>query len=148
MSFVKSKWFIFSVVLAVIIAVGTVLYLQNKNVETVVEEDESDLLPPVQIKILNGCGIPGAANLIADALYYENIVVTSTGNANSFNYNKSIIIVKKDIPEDLKRLRKMTTIDEYTLAVTERTTAPFYVIVGKDYEQVIKRIRSKEKSKK
>ncbi len=144
----KNKWFIITVVLVVLITLVTVLLMHSKEEVVVSEEDESVMLPPVQIKILNGCGIPGAANLFADALYYENIVVTSTGNANSFNYNKSIIIAKKDIPDDLKRLREMTLIDDYTLALTDRTTAPFFVIVGKDYEQVIKRIRSKEKSKK
>jgi hypothetical protein len=143
---VKNKWAVIIAIIAGLAVIGTLVFFLflKKSPETV--KEEVDLLPPVQVRMLNGCGISGAANIFTDALYYENILVVSTGNAGSFNYNKSVIIVKKDNQIDLTRLMKMTGIEDYTYALSEKETVPFLIIIGKDYEELIKRITSKEKS--
>jgi hypothetical protein len=55
-----------------------------------------------------------------------------------------VIIVKQRDTKDLERLMEMTSIKDFTYVYTDKETVPFLIIIGKDYEKVIKRITSKE----
>lgn len=93
--------------------------------------------PAVKISLKNGCGFEGAATEMSEFLSDMNIEIVATGNAEKFIYNKTIIVVKKRDPVDLQRLMTMTGIQYWTLAESDEPTAPFVIIIGKDYEELI-----------
>jgi hypothetical protein len=90
----------------------------------------------LKIQVLNGGGTPGAATKMKKALEDKGYTVTDTGNASSYTYDETEILVKKDkeayialLEEDLK--------GSYTLgasAATVEDDEPYdaQVIVGKE----------------
>lgn len=87
------------------------------------------------IAIQNGGGVPGAGNKMSAKLKDLGYVVASTGNADSFDYDKTVIQVKSTKKEYLDLLKKDLSSD-YTLGTTSATltsgTADAVVIVGKN----------------
>lgn len=101
-------------------------------------------LPSIKISLKNGCGFEGAASEMTEFLSDKNIEIVASGNAEKFIYNKTIIVVKKMDHADLMRLMEMTGISNWTLAESDYPIAPFIIIIGKDYGQLI---QSQEKEK-
>jgi hypothetical protein len=50
--------------------------------------------PPARIRILNGCGVSGLADKMAEFLRTNSIEVIDAGNADNFNYPNTIVIEK------------------------------------------------------
>jgi len=96
-------------------------------------------LPAIKVVVKNGCGVEGLAAQYSEFLEKKNIDVVSTGDTPHPIYNKSVIEVKANDTEDLARLRKMTGIERYTLAVDTSYAAPFIIILGSDYEELMKK---------
>ncbi len=98
-----------------------------------------DKLPAIKVVISNGCGYEQLASEFAESLKDENIEVVSLSDTPKPIYDKSIIVMRKGDQEDLKRLMKMTGIQRWTSAENEYYSAEFEIIVGRDYEQYIKK---------
>ncbi len=94
-------------------------------------------LPPIQIELLNGCGVPDVARKVRDRLLDHNIDVIRFGNAKKYIYNKSIIVVRKDHKDDLERLKANTGIDQVVYALDEMAETPFQIIIGDDYKRFL-----------
>ncbi|MCD4651274.1 MAG: LytR C-terminal domain-containing protein [Candidatus Cloacimonetes bacterium] len=127
-------WLYVLIVLILGIVSAGVYYLKNRKPEPEVQEQQ---LPAIKIKLLNGCGIPGIAASIRHKLMEQNIDVISVGNAEKFIYNKSMIVMKKKDEQDLARLIKMTGIQIHIEALNVESLAPFEIIIGKDFKQLI-----------
>jgi hypothetical protein len=91
------------------------------------------------IQVLNGCGVTGAADRMADFLRSRNFDVKDIGNASSWNYPGTMIISRTaDMAlanelEKFLKTGKVTLIrnrDEHLYDVT--------VVVGPDFEEKIK----------
>ena len=52
----------------------------------------------IQIQVLNGCGTPGIAGKVRSALRSQGYDILSFGNANSQNYEKSVIWARSALP--------------------------------------------------
>ncbi|MFA5498943.1 MAG: LytR C-terminal domain-containing protein [Candidatus Cloacimonadia bacterium] len=102
-------------------------------------EEEKDLLPAVKVRILNGCGISGVASEFSDFLTKHNVDVIGVGNSRKFIYDKTIIIVKRDDEQDLNRLIKYTGITRRAFAVENDSEEDFQIIIGRDYQNYIKK---------
>lgn len=90
--------------------------------------------PAIRIKVLNGCGFHGAAAEMANYLTRNtNVDVIGVGNADSFGYSKTIIVARKDLPEELERLKRYTNIERHAYAVSRDANESFQIIVGMDY---------------
>jgi hypothetical protein len=133
---VRKKWLIPTIVVVLLVAimVGFVIYRYHAIKK---KANYEATLPSIRISLKNGCGFEGAASDMTEFLSDKNIDIVSTGNADKFIYNKTIIVVKKRDPADLQRLMKMTGIRQWTLAENEYSVAPFVIIIGKDYEDLI-----------
>ena len=98
-----------------------------------------DKLPAIKVVISNGCGYEQLASEFAEALKDKNIEVVSLADTPKPIYDKSVIVMRKGDREDLDRLIKMTGIQRWTSAENEYYSADFEIIVGRDYEQYIKK---------
>lgn len=97
-------------------------------------EDE-EILPAIRIRILNGCGHRNAASDFNNFMRRHNVDVIGIGNADKFIYDKSIIVVKRDDPQDLKRLMRYSGIKRRVFAIDDHSTESFQIILGKDFRQ-------------
>ncbi|MDR2577228.1 MAG: LytR C-terminal domain-containing protein [Chitinispirillales bacterium] len=91
------------------------------------------------IQVLNGCGVTGAADRVADFLRARNFDVKDIGNASSWNYPGTMIIsrtVDMALANELEKLLKTGKVtlirnrDEHLYDVT--------VVVGPGFEDKIR----------
>lgn len=88
----------------------------------------------VKVEVLNGSGISGVAQDVADKLRQEGYTVTGTRNAGNFDYNSSQIIVRKGALDGIQKMTRVlncTNVSEENGSNT--TSVDVTVIVGKDY---------------
>ena len=94
-----------------------------------------DHYPSIKIMVYNGCGFAGVANNVKNYLQNKNIDVVNTRNTQRFVYDETLIVVKQDDEIDLKRLKRMTNIENVIYAIDENFDVPFIIIAGKDYQR-------------
>ncbi len=92
----------------------------------------------IQVDVLNGCGIPGTADVVTEFLRRRDYDVVRTGNYLSFDVEKTLIIdrignnanalkVAEELGLDKKAVIRQIN-EEYFLDVT--------VVLGKDYQNL------------
>jgi len=90
----------------------------------------------LKIKILNGTGVPGAAGKTAELLEKLGWQGIKTGNADNFDYQKTVIQIKESKKEyfDLLKgdLSSKYTLEEEPQTLSEDDKFDVVVIVGKD----------------
>lgn len=90
----------------------------------------------LKIKILNGTGVPGVAAKAASFLEKKGYEGIKTGNADNFDYQKTVIKIKKtkeDYLEQLKAdLSENYTLDEETQTLEEEDSFDAIIILGKE----------------
>jgi len=90
----------------------------------------------LKIKILNGTGVPGAAGKAAELLEKLGWQGIKTGNADNFDYQKTVIQIKESKKEyfDLLKedLSSKYTVEEELKTLSEDDKFDAVVIVGKD----------------
>lgn len=88
----------------------------------------------LQIEVLNGSGTPGLAGKVASFLRSNGYGITSTGNADTFDYTKTTIQIKKSKNQFSAQLRKdlsaSYTVDPTIQTLAESATPDAIVIVG------------------
>lgn len=90
------------------------------------------------VEVLNGSGMAGIARQVADRLQSSGYRVTSTGNATSFDYERSQIIVRADMADRAQQITQLIgTADIKTIndSAGESKTADITVIIGRNYRQ-------------
>ncbi len=99
-----------------------------------VETDQSTDAPMAKIAVLNGSGTAGLAKVVTEQLERAGFTVTTTGNADRFNYTDSEIIVHTASvtgAEQIARAIGSTNIRTDTSA--NNSGADITVIVGRNY---------------
>jgi len=101
-------------------------------------EDEEEVAerynPSIKVTVQNGCGFAGVANHVRRFLTDKNVDVIATGNARRYVFDESVIVVKQDEKDDLRRLQKITGIKNVIYAINDNSITPFIIIAGKDYQ--------------
>lgn len=145
----KSNRTLYIVILGIIVLTVVGAFIFNKKLikgETV-ESSPSPSPTPTQtpkpalnkadwsLEVLNGSGVSGLAKKIADKLKEMGYQVVKTGNADKDNYDKTQILVKKDLQDkvdlviaDLKDVIKIASV----AGELKDSTASARIILGKD----------------
>ena len=84
------------------------------------------------IKVLNGSGIPGLATEVVSELKDNDFKVTGFGNADSFNYGKTLITYKIGKQREAEFLNQFFD-NKARLLEIETQSEDLVIIVGKDY---------------
>jgi len=102
-----------------------------------IDDDEFDErnFPAIRVVVHNGCGFMGVANNVRRHLFDKNIDVVGVGNTRRFIYDETLIVVKHNDEVDLRRLQRMTGIENVIYAVNENYFVPFIIIAGRDYQR-------------
>ncbi|MCK9329780.1 MAG: LytR C-terminal domain-containing protein [Candidatus Cloacimonetes bacterium] len=121
--------------LIIVIIVGMIVSLFIKKDYIDDKKSVEEVFPAIRVYIYNGCGFQGVANRINEYLLNANIDVVNTRNAQKFVYDETVIVVKHNDENDLRRLKDMTGINNVIYAVNKNFEVPFIIIAGKDYEK-------------
>lgn len=88
----------------------------------------------LQVEVLNGSGTPGEAGKAASILKSAGYTITSTGNADTFDYQQTVIQIKKSknaLAAQLKKdLSTAYSVDPTVQTLAESSSADAIVIVG------------------
>lgn len=107
--------------------------MQRPTPPPVVQEDEQTTRP-IRVRVLNGSGAPGAARSAKNFLTQQGFDVVEIGNANSFNYQQTEIIMH--IPSDVavSRIRQILRVyGTVTQDFRADESVDVTVILGRDY---------------
>ena len=131
------KYAIIGLITIVILGLSAffVLNIKTRENDELLSEDS---YPSIKIMVYNGCGFSGVANNVRNYLQTKNIDVVGTRNTQRFVYDETLIVVKKNDEVDLKRLIKMTSIENVIYATNDNFDVPFIIIAGKDYQKYFK----------
>ncbi len=99
---------------------------------------DDSLLRNIEVEVLNGCGISGLAQQFTDYLRDKHVDVVRTENADNFNYDKTIVILRRDgfeKAEQVARLLDLSTRDSLRVIVKPDASllTDITVVIGSDY---------------
>jgi len=92
----------------------------------------------VRVQVLNGNGVPGIGQQVAEDLVGAGFRVVLTGNARRLNYQKTLIITYDDSDEGratAQRARELLGVGEIQVSVQEQGIVDLTIVVGKDFLQ-------------
>jgi hypothetical protein len=93
----------------------------------------------LQVRVQNGCGVKGVANVLADFLRNEHYRILVVENADDFSYEKSVIVdhdkVDRDKVEEMASALGVSKEQIYHID-QQGVAADVTFIVGKDYAQL------------
>jgi LytR cell envelope-related transcriptional attenuator len=125
---------------AIIIFLAYSLYLKIKNKEDAEKELAKKKLaaPIVQVEVLNGCGISGAAEKFTDYLRSDNFDVVQTGNYISFDVDKSMVIDRTGNKSNAVKVADALGIDHKNIIqqINNDYILDVSLIIGKDFKQL------------
>ncbi|HOT98144.1 MAG TPA: LytR C-terminal domain-containing protein [bacterium] len=91
------------------------------------------------VAVLNGCGVKGVANVFADALREKQYNVVAVGNAETFDYEKSVLINRGQVEnKEVERIASIVGVSRDRILTIESKTAQSDVefVVGADYKDL------------
>lgn len=93
---------------------------------------------PLQIEVLNGCGVSGIAAEFTEYLRQEGFDVVKTDNYESFNVLETVIIDRRGRTARIKEISKSLGLEESRILkeINEAYLIDATVILGKDYRQI------------
>jgi hypothetical protein len=90
----------------------------------------------VKVQVLNGNGVPGIGQEVAEELIGAGFRVVLTGNARRLNYSTTLIITYDDSPEGLalgERARKLIGVGEVQVSGQSQGIVDLTIVIGKDF---------------
>lgn len=87
----------------------------------------------VRVIVYNGAGTPGIAGAAAKALVKSGMRIVGTGNADRFDYKKTVIAIHSGQPAHGETVREALGVGEIVAQGSEQQIADVIVIIGKDY---------------
>jgi len=111
---------------------------QSPEEEIVIFEEKIEEPRPIQIEVLNGCGVTGVAAKFTDYLRGLDFDVVKTDNYESFNVLKTVIVDRRGNRQNMMKLAEALKLPEARILeeVNEAYLIDAVVILGKDFRQL------------
>ncbi len=95
----------------------------------------------IEVEILNGCGVPGLAGKISDYLRSQQMDVVRSENADHYNYDQTILILRNENSDGLKIIAKSFGIDikdenRIKHIPDDKLNVDITVIIGSDFATI------------
>jgi len=124
--------------LAVTMMIGAVKRkLPENKAETLHTETNLDIPYIGRIQVLNGCGIEGAANAVADYLRSNNFDVKNIGNADTWNYPFTMVISRTKEMTIADQIADVLHTNKVVMIQNEENLYDVTVVIGPDYGERI-----------
>jgi len=111
--------------------------LREKNTDVAQAADSITFDPAnLKVEVLNGTGMSGLANKLAEALRQKGFQVVNVGNADSFNYQETQILDRTEGKQQLvQQIARMVGTSRLQQASKETATTDLTIIIGKNFNQ-------------
>jgi len=97
-----------------------------------------DGIPSIgSIQILNGCGVAGAANKLADFLRVNGFDVKNKGNAPTSNYPFTVVVSRTKDMSIARQVAKSLSTERVILMRNNDETYDVTVFIGSDFQERI-----------
>ena len=112
---------------------------EDAELRTFVEETIGELPPledEVRVQVLNGNGVPGIGQRVADALVGKGFRVVLSGNAGRLDYDSTRIVIYESTPQaqaTARRAQELLGVGEVQVSVQEQGIVDLTIVVGKDF---------------
>jgi hypothetical protein len=103
-------------------------------VRTAPETARDDVPRIGRIQVLNGCGMAGVADKMADLLRKSRFDVLKIDNAQSFNYPFTMVVSRSKDMGIAEQVARALRTDHLVLVRTEDQTYDVTVIIGPDFK--------------
>ncbi len=95
----------------------------------------------IEVEILNGCGVPGLAGKISGYMRSQQMYVVRSDNANRYNYDQTILILRNENSGRLKKIAKSFGIDiddatRIKHIPDDQLNVDITVIIGSDFATI------------
>lgn len=90
----------------------------------------------VRVQVLNGNGVPGIGQEVAEVLIGAGFRVVLTGNARRLNYEDTLIITYDDSEQGqalAERVRKLVGVGEVQISEQSQGIVDLTIVIGKDF---------------
>ena len=106
-----------------------------------IEIYEENPILDIEVEILNGCGVPGLAEKVSNYLRSQQMDVVRSDNADHYNYDQTILILRNENFEGLKKVSQSFGINEQDeLRIKhipdEKLSVDITVIIGSDFATI------------
>ena len=106
-----------------------------------IEIYEENPILDIEVEILNGCGVPGLAEKVSNYLRSQKMDVVRSDNADHYNYDQTILILRNENFEGLKKVSQSFGINEQDeLRIKhipdEKLSVDITVIIGSDFATI------------
>lgn len=96
--------------------------------------DPGEAADVVKVIVYNGAGIPGVAGEAAQQLIRAGFRVVDTKNADNFDYDKTIVVVKQGDRSRGEAVAESLGAEDIRMEISDQGVADVIVIIGKDYK--------------
>ncbi len=89
-----------------------------------------------RVQILNGNGVPGIGQEVADRLIGKGFRVILSGNASRLNYRKTLIVTYDSSPAGMalaEKARELLGVGEVQVSIQEQGIVDLTIVVGRDF---------------
>ncbi len=102
---------------------------------------EQNPILDIEIEVLNGCGVPGLAGKVSDFLRDQKLDVVRSENADHYHYDQTLVILRNENFEGLKKVAEMLGMDEKTdprvkHIPDEKLSVDITLVLGDDINQI------------
>lgn len=90
----------------------------------------------VRVQVLNGNGVPGIGQEVAEKLIGDGFRVVLTGNAQRLNYPRTLVITYDDSPEGqalAERARELIGVGQVQVSAQTQGIVDLTIVIGKDF---------------
>ncbi|MDR3611701.1 MAG: LytR C-terminal domain-containing protein [Ignavibacteriaceae bacterium] len=117
--------------------------IKNNSHKVVLPESKSVPSAIIQLEVLNGCGVSGAAEKITDFLRNNHVDVVQMKNYISFDIEKSLVIDRTGNRANAEKIADILGIDRKN--IIQQVNSDYFLdvslVIGKDYNQLKSNIK-------
>jgi uncharacterized protein YvpB len=129
---------IFLGIIIIFLSYSLFIKIKDKNLAEKELERKKNASPIVQVEVLNGCGVSGAAEKFTDYLRQNNFDVVQMGNYISFDIDKSLVIDRTGNKANAIKAADILGIDHKNIVqqINKDYFLDVSVIIGKDFNNL------------
>jgi hypothetical protein len=129
---------LFLIVVVAFLSFSIVKKIKSNSLQTVQVENKNLPSAIIQLEVLNGCGVAGAAEKITDYLRNNHVDVVQMKNYISFDIEKSLVIDRTGNKLNAERIADLLGINRKN--IVQQVNSDYFLdvslVIGKDYCQL------------
>ncbi|MDR3665277.1 MAG: LytR C-terminal domain-containing protein [Ignavibacteriaceae bacterium] len=128
----------FLVIVVAFLSVSIVKKIKSNSSKNVRVENNNVPAAIIQLEVLNGCGVAGAAEKITDYLRNNRVDVVQMKNYSSFDIEKSLVIDRTGNKLNAEKIADILGIDKKYIVqqISNDYFLDVSLVIGKDYNQL------------